>query len=103
MESSQRTSASFGTVRLASVFDHRLPPLLATLRPATSQTAAMKAYLLSAVIVLLCHILILAWQQGHRGSNLASARAMVVRSVDIELGTWRLGRIGGTAGSIICG
>jgi hypothetical protein len=42
-------------------------------------------------------------QHGQRGSFLAMARAMVVRSVAIEVATWRSGRIGSAAGSVAFG
>ena len=57
------------------------------------------------VLVLLCHKLrdaVCRWQQGQRGSVLASPRVMVMRMVVIDVATWRSGRIGGAAGSVAC-
>src|SRR6516165_5178901 len=42
-------------------------------------------------------------QHGHRGNVSASATINRLCSVAIELGTWRSGRIGGAAGSVIFG
>jgi hypothetical protein len=53
---------------------------------------------LSGELIVLYHKLIFRWQQGHLGSVLAMARAMVVRMDVIELATWRSGRTGGSAG-----
>ena len=52
-------------------------------------------------LVLLCHKL--RKQQGHRGSLRARTWARLMRMVAIELRTWRSGRGGGSAGSIIFG
>jgi hypothetical protein len=43
------------------------------------------------------------WQHGHRCSERVSVRAMVMRTVAMELMTCRSGRIGGAAGSITLG
>ena len=57
---------------------------------------------IDGLIVLLCHKLY-GWQHGHRGSDLARARAMVVLRVVIDGATWRSGRIGSAAGSVTFG
>jgi hypothetical protein len=57
-------------------------------------------------LVLLCHKMRRRdwrWQQGHLDMLRAMARAMTSRIEVIELGTWRSGRIGGSAGSITVG
>ena len=57
-------------------------------------------------LVLLCHKFVLRlirWQQGQRGRVRAMSRAMVTRTDVIEFVTWRSGRIGRSAGSIITG
>ena len=56
---------------------------------------------LTGVLVLLCHKL--RKQQGHRGSRRARTLARLMRMVAIELRTWRSGRGGGSAGSVIFG
>ena len=58
------------------------------------------------LLVLLCHRLNRPdsrWQHGQRGRVRAMARAMATRTVVMEFGTWRSGRIGGSSGSITGG
>ena len=59
-----------------------------------------------SLLVLLCHkfvLRVMRWQQGQRGRVRAMARAIATRTEVIELVTWRSGRIGRTAGSVIAG
>jgi hypothetical protein len=46
---------------------------------------------------------VVRWQQGQRGTARAIARAMTVRTEVIEVGTWRSGLMGGSAGSVTFG
>ena len=54
-------------------------PLAARLGSALAQAAGLRRFRM---------------QHGHRGSLVARAAAIVVRSVDIEFGVWRSGRSG---------
>jgi hypothetical protein len=57
-------------------------------------------------LLLLCHKMrrcVWCWQHGQRRIVRAMAFAMVIRTEVIEVGTWRSGRIGGSAGSITVG
>ena len=62
-----------------------------------------------SMLPLLCHkrigVVGLFWrmQQGHRSRLLANSTVSLRRMVAIELATWRSGRIGGAAGSMILG
>ena len=60
-----------------------------------NQAEAMRAY---SYCVISCR-----WQQGHRGSRRAKARASLMRMVAMELATCRSGRSGGAAGSVTLG
>ena len=57
-------------------------------------------------LILLCHKFSTSfhrWQHGQRGTILTRARAMRIRTVVMEVPTWRSGRSGGAPGSMTAG
>jgi hypothetical protein len=77
--------------------------------PSAFQSPAPKSSLTAMwdrALILLCHKMrrcVWCWQHGQRRIVRAMAFAMVIRTEVIEVGTWRSGRIGGSAGSITVG